>query len=374
MEKYDHVVVGAGISGCSVAYELSKHTQSLLLVDRLPNVAKGASGAAGAFLSPLLGKPNNFKDLVNRSLKYSVNLYKKRFLNVIDNCGTLRLPKNEIDKKRFKEFIPYIDFLYEKIDDGYLFDIGAVVNSFGICKMMTTSFSNDKNNIQTKFNFEIENINYDGEFWILNNTIKTKNLILTTGADMKLLDEFYINIRPVWGRRIDIITSTNIEHNYHKACSVSKSFPIDDNYNKVSIGATCHRDVQKIDDTFKDDEELLRKANDIIKLEDVQITKRYDGARACSLDYFPIVGEVIDSKKTLEEFPHLVNGVDIPAKSFTRYKNLYILNGIGGRGFVLAPYAAKQLVDNIINNTPIDDSIIVDRLFKRKVKRIKNEN
>jgi len=375
MEKYDYIILGAGISGCSVAYELSQHTKSLLLVDQLSNIAKGASGAAGAFLSPLLGKSKKFNNFVNKSLKYTTNLYQNKFLNVIDNCGTLKIPKNKIDKKKFEEFIPHIELPYKKIDNGYFFNTGSVVNSFGICKMMTTSFSNDGNKIQTKFNFKIENIYFDGNFWILNNILKTKNLILTTGADIKLLDEFYIKIKPVWGRRIDIKTSTLLKHNYQKNCSVSKSFPIsDNNYYKVSIGATQHIDIEKIDDTQKDNKELLKKANDIIKLEDIEITKGYNGARACSFDYFPIVGEIIDSKKTIQEFPNLVNGTEVSSKKFIRYKNLYILNGVGGRGFTLAPYLAKQLVDNIINNTKIDKDIVVDRLFTKEVKRIKIDN
>ena len=56
------------------------------------------------------------------------------------------------------------------------------------------------------------------------------------------------------------------------------------------------------------------------------------------------------SKKTLEEFPYLVNGTHVETKRFTRFKNAYLLTGVGGRGFVLAPYLAKELVNYIIKN------------------------
>ena len=58
-KEFDYVIVGAGIAGCSTAYFLSKYSKSILLIDKNEKVAFGASGAAGAFLSPLLGKPNN---------------------------------------------------------------------------------------------------------------------------------------------------------------------------------------------------------------------------------------------------------------------------------------------------------------------------
>jgi tRNA 5-methylaminomethyl-2-thiouridine biosynthesis bifunctional protein len=75
-KEYDYVIIGAGIAGCSLAYFLSKYSKSILLIDRNSNVAFGASGAAGAFLSPLLGKPNDFKDLIAKSLIFSTNFYK----------------------------------------------------------------------------------------------------------------------------------------------------------------------------------------------------------------------------------------------------------------------------------------------------------
>lgn len=364
-KQYDYIVIGAGVSGCCIAYELSKISNNILLIDKLSDVASGASGAAGAFLSPLLGKPNDFKDLVTKSLKYSTEFYTNNFKEHIHSCGTTRIPKDKIDSEKFDEYIPYMDFEYSKDNDGYFFEIGSVVDSFNMCKAMTKD-------IHTKFDYEINNIKYENESWILNDEIQTKNIVVTTGIQMNLLNEFYLNIRPVWGRRIDVETSTRVEHNYHKACSVSKSTTTfkEDTY-LVSIGATHHRDEKEIDNTEADYENLLSKASDIIELENINIVNEYVGARACSVDYFPMVGEVIDSKKTVEEFPYLKNGTQVDANRFTRYKNLYMINGVGGRGFVLAPYLAKQLINHIIKDERIDENLCVDRLFKREVRKIK---
>ena len=52
-------------------------------------------------------------------------------------------------------------------------------------------------------------------------------------------------------------------------------------------------------------EELLQKADEIVKLENVEILNHKVGARACSIDYFPIVGTVVDSKKSIYKFPKL---------------------------------------------------------------------
>ena len=362
-KTYDYIIVGAGISGCSIAYELQKHSNSILLVDKLSEVGNGASGAAGAFLSPLLGKPNLFKDLVSDALKFSTEFYKQNCVKFIDQCGTIRIPKNEDDRIKFESYIPFIDFDFTKKEDGYFFPFASVVDSFNICKTLSKD-------VDKLLNYEVENIKYKDDLWILNDKYKTSNLILTTGASISLIDELYFNIRAVWGQRIVVETSTCTTKNYHKECSISRSIQKNQDTYITSIGATHHRFVydKKIDKN--DTKELLIKANNIIKLENVKVIDEIAGARASSVDYFPMVGELIDSNKTLKEFPYLKNGTHVNEERFTRYKKLFCLNGVGGRGFVLAPFLAKILVEKIISDKKIDDSLKVDRLFKRWVKKI----
>jgi len=366
MLNYDYVIIGAGISGCSVAYELAKHSDNILILDKNDSAAMGASGAAGAFLSPLLGKSNSFKDLVTKSLIYSTRFYHDFFPKYFNNCGTTRIPQNKEDQDKFEEYIPFMDFKFEKDSDGYFFQIGSTVQSQQICQSL---LHNSSNHVKTKFQYKVNNIEYKNDTWLLNNEIVAKNIIFTTGSDVSLIDQFYLKVRAVWGQRIDISTSTKVIHHYHKACSLSQSNTIDEKMNLVSIGASHHRDVEGIKNIDEDAEALLKKANDIQKLEDVKILNHYTGARACSIDYFPIVGNIIDSKKTLEEFPYLKNGTHVESKRFTKFKNAYLLTGVGGRGFVLAPYLAKELVENIVNDKTLDENIKIDRLFKREVKR-----
>lgn len=380
-KEFEYVIVGAGIAGCSLAYFLSKYSQSVLLIDKNEDVAFGASGAAGAFLSPLLGKTNKFKDLVTKALVFSTNIYKENFPQLITNCGTCRIPKNQEDEDKFQTYIPYMDFEYEKYENGYFFQIGSVVKSYEICKKLSQK-------IDKLFDYEVINIEKNNQYWLINNEIKTKKLFLTTGADISLIDEEYLDLRAVWGQKIDISTSTNIEINYHKECSLAKSKD-----NITSIGATHHRfeknqikgsydlKLKNINNLNHDDytktimqndiDELLKKANDIKKLENVEIIDIKIGARSSSIDYFPMVGKLIDSKKSFEKYPHLKNGFQIKNENLEMIENLYVLNGVGGRGFVLSLYIANLLVENIFNNQELEEEITNYRLFKRWAKKQK---
>jgi len=386
-DVYDYIVVGAGIAGCSTAHFLSKKSSNVLIVDKNSDVAFGASGAAGAFLSPLLGKPNAFKDLITKSLKFSVSYYLKHFKDDILNCGICRIPKNNEDREKFESYKPYMDFDYSDFEEGFLFDIGSVVTPYNICKKLI-------NNIETKFDFDVESITKEEGLWVLNKELKAKNLILTTGANIKLIKEEYFDIRAVWGQKIDAFTSSNPKVNYHKECSLSKGIEVSTNKYKVSIGATHHRfdcnkdicnycvEVANIntcsrcysgDMTNSDSEKLIKLANDIKPLENVEIIDVKIGARASSTDYFPMVGELVDSKKSIEKYPHILNGSFIKEENLEMIDNLYVINGVGGRGFVLSLYLANELCEHIINNKSLDSKITTHRLFKRWAKRIKSK-
>ncbi len=381
-KEFDYVIVGAGIAGCSLAHFLSKYSQSVLLIDKNEDVAFGASGAAGAFLSPLLGKPNKFKDLITKSLNFSINYYKENFSEDLINCGTCRIPKNEEDEQKFQSYIPYMDFEYEKYEEGYLFKIGSLVKPYELCKKLSK-------NTQKLFDYEVKTIEKKENIWTINDEIKAENLFLTTGADTSLIDEKYLDIRAVWGQKIDINTTTSIDINYHKECSLS----ISNNDQVVSIGATHNRfDSDKIDSSYNlklkninkikhndytkniiqnDIAKLLKKANDIKVLNDVKVLDVKIGARASSVDYFPMVGKLVDAEKSFEKYPHLKNGFQIKNQNLQMIDNLYILNGVGGRGFVLSPYLAYVLVENIFNNKEIEEEITNFRLFKRWAKKQK---
>ncbi len=361
--SYEYVIIGAGIAGCSSTYFLSKHSNSVLLIDKNEDIADGASGAAGAFLSPLLGKPNKFKDLVTDSLNFSTNLYKEQFSDNISNCGVLRIPKDEIDEQKFQSYKDSMDFTYEKKHNGYFFEIGSVVSSKELCKALA-------NDVEKRLNYKVETLDFKDDTWVLNDDIKAKNIIWCTGADVSLIKEEYLGIRPVWGQRIDVETKSEFSHNYHKECSVSRSFAsFKEGINIVSIGATHHRNVLEKEISEDDTKELLKKAADIVELDGCNVIKHYGGARSSSKDYFPMVGELIDSSKTLNEFPYMRNGTHVNESRFSMYPNLFVLNGVGGRGFVLSPYLANELVKHIVEHKKLSEDITTNRLFKRWVKR-----
>ena len=78
MKNYDVIIVGAGINGCSLAFELHKAGQRVLVLEQ-EAIASGGSGAAGAFINPKISKSGPLKELIETAYLYSLDFYTKNF-------------------------------------------------------------------------------------------------------------------------------------------------------------------------------------------------------------------------------------------------------------------------------------------------------
>ncbi len=68
MNKYDVIVIGGGVIGCSVAYYLSKRGQKVLLIEKKDH-AQGSAGATDGVVSYHTKKPGKQMDLAVQSMK-----------------------------------------------------------------------------------------------------------------------------------------------------------------------------------------------------------------------------------------------------------------------------------------------------------------
>ena len=69
-KTYDSIIIGAGIAGASTAHALTQKGQKVLVFDK-KGIASGGSGAAGAFVSPKIGKGSPLQTLTNEAFSFS---------------------------------------------------------------------------------------------------------------------------------------------------------------------------------------------------------------------------------------------------------------------------------------------------------------
>ena len=113
--------------------------------------------------------------------------------------------------------------------------------------------------------------------------------------------------------------------------------------------------------------ELKDSASRLIDTSDFELVKTYCGMRSGSRDFAPVVGKVIDTASMLN-YPNILNG----RKYQPIYiQNLFIINGLGARGFALAPYLANELASHIVKQSEIDNRVNPDRLFWNWIRKMK---
>ncbi|HUH45914.1 MAG TPA: FAD-dependent oxidoreductase [Arenibacter sp.] len=164
-------------------------------------------------------------------------------------------------------------------------------------------------------------------------SIKAKNLVFAMGFGLKNDPNF--NYLPLNGTKGELLT---IRAPKLKESMVIKSsvfiIPLGDDLYRV--GATYNRDDRTHIPTEASRSELLRKLDTFLKCP-YEVTDHVAGIRPTVKDRRPLIGK------------------------HPRYDKLYVLNGFGSRGVIIAPMAAHQLYGHIADGIPIDPEMDVAR-------------
>ncbi len=372
---FDTVIIGAGISGCSTAYFLTRGGEKVALIDQ-EGIAAGGSGAAGAFISPKFSKGGPLKSLMDDAFDFSLKFYNHYFPEHINNVPLLHIARFSDENSKVTVFKKQTHLQTAEVPESvqnmlseyarsfesvYLLNDG-IVNATPVCEALAGD---------VKFFIEkIKHIVYKEGVWHIGENIRAKKVIITIGAYTKILDEPYLNMRPVWGQRIDIKTTTKLDFTMHHQLSISAS-NVD---GTVALGAThdvhYHPETSKEPYDFEPGRvELVKKALDSLQLENIEVLKDYAGLRSGSNDYLPLVGRVVKAEETLACEPDLLKGIKVKSEQFKYYPDLYMINGVGGYGFVQGPFLAEMLSRHILEGKLLNPQFDPTRFFTRWAKR-----
>jgi tRNA 5-methylaminomethyl-2-thiouridine biosynthesis bifunctional protein len=300
------------------------------------------------------------KKLTNEAFEFSKEFYTKNFPKYFHQTGIIRIPKDDQDAKKFVE---YEKFNYTKrdwIDKSGLnrYNIKEKNSSFFFTEAGVCDAPNMCNDILKAIDYkqyQVDEVEYRDNYWHIGN-IKAKKLVLATGYENSLFDMRYMGVKGTWGSRGDYQSSLDLKISMHKKISISANID-----GIIKLGATH---VKSKEPCIVCDGEPLKSLEEIastmVDTSDFKLKETFCGMRAGSKDYFPLVGGVIDTKYMLKTYPKILKGAKSPIK---KIDNLYICNGMGGRGFVFAPLMGKLLADYIVEGTEIDSRVNPDRLF-----------
>jgi tRNA 5-methylaminomethyl-2-thiouridine biosynthesis bifunctional protein len=358
-QTYDSIIIGAGIAGASSAYALRQKGQNVLVLDK-SGIAAGGSGAAGAFVSPKIGKGSPLQTLTNTSFSFAKDFYLTNCPEFFHQTGVIRIPKDEDDANKFSEYESFNENSYELYTKEQL-------HTQGICSDLESFYFLEAGDCDAKKVCEfllsgIEVVQYDAKqikqenvLWCVGD-YNAKNLVLATGYGSDLADLRYMGIRGTWGTRGDFSSKLPLAVSMHQSMSIGANID-----GIIKLGATHEKEIKEVVPCKKEQAlSLKEKASSLIDTSDLELKEVFCGMRAGSKDYFPLVGKVIDVPFMLDTYPAVTRG----AKPEMKYvENLFVCNGLGGRGFVFAPLMAKMLAECIVEGKEVDVRVDPDRLF-----------
>ena len=373
MSNYDIAIIGAGVAGATSAWFLQNAGMRVLLIDKSVYPASGGSGAAGAFISPRIGKGGKLQELTNTAFEFAINFYSTNYPQYFHPTGILRLPKSDDDTKKFKIYKQYNHTPYEIYNKDRLNSLGIKEHEIGfffpqagdcdamrLCEAMVSDIDYEQ--------MFVKKITKSGNLWEIfsdSRVLKVPAIVLASGYENTLFDMRYMGIKGLWGSRGDYYTESKIATTIHKDFTLSS---YRDGY--IKIGATHIKSPNPCmlcdGKPLKD---LENKAKKLYPNLTLKLKRTLCGMRSTSKDHFPLVGPVLDIKSMLQKYPSLYKGAKA---EFEYLDSIYILNGLGGRGFVFAPLMAKYLTDYITKAKILPPEIVPDRLFYKWVRRVKN--
>ncbi|TYA74899.1 NAD(P)/FAD-dependent oxidoreductase [Seonamhaeicola marinus] len=343
--QVDYIVVGIGLAGISFCEELKTNNKSFVVFD---DASQKSSVVAGGLYNPVVLKRftsvwknkaqlelalpmySSLEKKLNVTLDYKIPVYRKFASTEEQNNWFTASDKPALSS-----------YLSDKIIKNTNKSIEA---PFGFGEVLETGRIDVKTLVKEyKRNLDKEAILYEEVFdysklktetqSVSYGTITAKHIVFAEGFGITKNPFFKeLPLVPAKGELL-IIHAPKLKIDF---VLKSAAFLIPLGEDRYIVGATYEWKDLTNNTSIKAKEELLEKLKKLVKCE------------------FDIVNQVAGIRPTVKDRRPLVGG-------HSKYKGVYVLNGLGTRGVMIGPYVAKQLYNFIENDTPLENEIDIKR-------------
>ena len=346
-------IIGAGISGASLAYAFRKRNIECYIVEKSSNVASGASGNKLALQMPKMTADNSPYGLMSlEAFTFSRNLAKE-LKAAPRSDGLILLPSRDREIIKFKKLLESgwpNDLIQRYTDKINCFDIdnyiymrsSGIVDNIKFIKRLIDG-------VKIFFNFNVTKIkSTKNNSKIIHNeqgnVLNAQTVIWANGYNITDICN-KIPIEPVSGQVTFLKSNpqtSKLKLNFSYGQFFSQSFK---GYHQIgsSFNRNTNVNFNQIDQnknlSFIPEFLKQRIINSNVDLNEYRVSVR---------------------SSTKDRMPFFCNLNEIKQN---KYENEYVLGGMGAWGFVYAPYYAELMVRELLNENPIINSKL-DKLLR----------
>ena len=346
----DYIIVGSGLAGIAFCEQLEKNRNSFVVFD---DNSQQSSSVAGGLYNPVILKRftevwkakeqltiltpyyKQLEDKLAVTLDYKIPIW-RRFTAIEEQNKWFEAS----DKERLK---PYMSAQLVKNEVAFVdapFGMGEVLHTGRIhSALLMTSYTNYLKKQRVFYNerFHYESLEViDGKYFSYKG-LNAKNILFCEGFGLRKNPFFnYLPLTGTKGEVLDIQAKVTLQ-----AVLKSGVFIMPLENDQFKIGATYNRKDKTNTPTPEGRQELKTKLERFFKKE-YKVLAHQAGIRPTVKDRRPLVGE------------------------HPKHKNMFVLNGLGSRGVMVAPYIAKQLYQFITTKQPLEHDININRYIKQR--------
>lgn len=343
----DYIIVGCGLSGIAFAETALASGKSIVVFE---DDSQNSSTVAGGLYNPVILKRfsklqhaqqqldglQSFYDRLESKLQTTVNFKTpilRKFFSIEEQNDWFAAS----DKPGLSEFLStqLITQKYPGIDSP--FDYGQVMQTGWVdTGLLLQSYRNylKAHQMFVAESFDCNAVIYQNDGIVYKN-IQARHLVFAQGFGIK--SNSYFNNLPLNGTKGELLIIKAAELQLDTIIK-GNVFIVPLGNDLFKVGATYEWEDKTNSPTEKGKQELVEKLAEILNC-DYEVVSHQAGIRPTVKDRKPLIG------------------------THPEFKRMHLLNGLGTRGVMLAPYAAQILFDHIESGKAIDRELDIQRFW-----------
>lgn len=346
MKKFDFLIVGQGLAGTMLAFEMLDRGIDFRIVSS-PQKSKASLVAAG-MINPLVFKRLTKSWMVDELLPFMENRYRQleyllneSFYFQKQILKPLSEQETELWKSKKAKFDSYVGDILESspiegISSAYAFglvDGAGYLNLKHFLEKAEAFFLQKKLLVFDDLQIDSSSAKvYSG----LSNEATESKVVFCEGYHLQNNPFFsFVKMNPAKGEVL-LIHAPNLSEEY---ILNKKAFVLPVGNGRFKIGSTYEWDDLSERITEKGKESIVERLDALVDVK-YQIEDQWAGVRPTIADRRPVLGQ------------------------HPQFQNLYVFNGLGTKGAMLAPYFAKEMCNLLTNNSyELAEEVRIERFW-----------